>query len=339
MVPIADHDDGYLAATLTYIRNSWGNRAERVTEKEMNRIREESKNLTGPLDEARLHTMMEDVPVAKRLWKLSATRKPEHLVHLLDEDPKTTWATKASMKEGDYVQVEFPHKRRMFKVILQATNDDHVEKIKVELSDNGSDWHVVADQVTGKRGTTVIPFPSSVGKFLRVTNLEARQNWWQLEAIDIIGPGMGDIDEYPESTRHYAQIREGKIIKNGWGDFRQNESAGGGPLKLAGTVFPKGIGSHAYSELAFDLTDKGYKRFYAQVGHDDGGHDTVTEFNVLLDNEVVFTSGDMAKGQAPQVVDLDVSNAKEIRLIVDIGSDKKPEGDHANWANACFIKD
>jgi hypothetical protein len=82
---------------------------------------------------------MLDEPVAKRFWTLSATRKPELLANLLDDDLKSTWATKASMQNGDYIQVEFPHRRRLFKVILQAKNDDRPNVLIITADDLGWD--------------------------------------------------------------------------------------------------------------------------------------------------------------------------------------------------------
>jgi putative heme-binding domain-containing protein len=48
------------------------------------------------------------------------------------------------------------------------------------------------------------------------------------------------------------------------------KNANGGPLAIDGTVFQDGIGTHAASEIAFDVP-RGYQRFQARAGLDDGG--------------------------------------------------------------------
>ena len=205
------------------------------------------------------------------------------------------------------------------------------------LQRNGKSWKTVADNIKGNR-TTIIPFDMIVAKKVRVTNIEEKGKWWQLHALEIVGPGMGDIDQYKPSERNYLKLKEAKKAKNGWGSAKQNRSVGGGKLKVAGELFNHGIGAHSYSEIIYNISAKGYKRFYSKVGHDDGGQNTYLTFEVYVDGEKVFDSGDMKRGDSAKVVDISVQGASELKLIVNKGRDGKPEGDHANWGNACLIK-
>ena len=177
-----------------------------------------------------------------------------------------------------------------------------------------------------------------VAKKVRITSLEEKNNWWQLYKLEIIGPGMGDVDQYRPEDRHYLKIDDAKEVKVGWSTAKQNRSITGGQLQIAGEKFSHGIGTHAHSEITYDLRGKKFRRFYSMVGHNDGGHDTYLTFEVHVDQEKVFDSGDMKKGEPAKPLDISVEGAEELKLVVTNGRDGKPEGDHADWAHAFLVK-
>jgi putative heme-binding domain-containing protein len=55
-----------------------------------------------------------------------------------------------------------------------------------------------------------------------------------------------------------------------WGSVQVGRNANGGPLAIDGQPYPVGIGTHAFSEIAYDVP-KGYHRFRSRCGLDDGG--------------------------------------------------------------------
>ncbi|MEJ0001470.1 MAG: NPCBM/NEW2 domain-containing protein [Verrucomicrobiota bacterium] len=114
------------------------------------------------------------------------------------------------------------------------------------------------------------------------------------------------------------------------GTAAQNRSYSGNPLVVNGVTYPRGIGSHAPSEIVFALDGK-HKQFAAQVGMDDNGGPTASaQFSVLLDGREAFASGPMRYHDAAKPVALDVTGVKELRLVTaDIGDG--PQGDHADW--------
>ncbi len=126
---------------------------------------------------------------------------------------------------------------------------------------------------------------------------------------------------------------------NGWGPWERDTSNGeseggdGKPLTINGTVYPKGLGVHADSEIVY-LLDGRCSRFTADIGVDDetGGNGSVV-FAVKADAEQLFSSGIVRGGTAPQRVDVDLQGRKELRLIVTNGGDGAAY-DHADWAAA-----
>jgi beta-galactosidase GanA len=126
---------------------------------------------------------------------------------------------------------------------------------------------------------------------------------------------------------------------NGWGPVERNTSNGedaagdGRPITLGGTVYASGLGVHAASDIALDLAGR-CTRFTATAGVDDevGNGGSVT-FSVLADGVARYTSATVTGASAPLAVDVDVTGARSLRLVVGDGGDGVGR-DHADWANA-----
>jgi type 1 glutamine amidotransferase len=72
---------------------------------------------------------------------------------------------------------------------------------------------------------------------------------------------------------------------SGWGEARVNKNAGGAEMKVGGNPV-NGIGVHANSVIVFDIAGKGFTRFKAKGGIDNGGSDQNGGSSV---NFMVFT--------------------------------------------------
>ena len=103
------------------------------------------------------------------------------------------------------------------------------------------------------------------------------------------------------------------------------------PIRLYGEGFSRGIGCLSPSDMQFPLNGR-FSRFQCVVGVDETGSGSVT-FEVHVDDRKLFDSGLMLAGQAGRVVDLDVTGAKTLKLVVTDGGDG-PNYDFANWADA-----
>jgi len=73
----------------------------------------------------------------------------------------------------------------------------------------------------------------------------------------------------PQGELHLATV-PWRHASAEWGSAQVGKNANGGPLAIGGTSYADGIGTHAVSEIAYDLP-KGYRRFRARAGLDDGG--------------------------------------------------------------------
>ena len=105
------------------------------------------------------------------------------------------------------------------------------------------------------------------------------------------------------------------------------------PLTLNGTVYPKGIGAHAASDIRYAIS--GCDRFKASIGVDDfitGTSVGIVVFKVYAGATEIYDSGVMNPTTATKQIDVSIAGASELRLVVDAQGDQ--DSDHANWAEA-----
>ena len=146
-----------------------------------------------------------------------------------------------------------------------------------------------------------------------------------------------DDNKYPRRRRVYLQLKEAVSAKQGWNTPKQDKSVQSNPIRIADTTYKRGIGTHSPGEIIYNLSGYGFQRFYARVGVDDESSGTLG-YEVHVDGKLAFESGHMTRGDEAKTVDVDIAGAKQLQLIVTTGVDNQNDGDHAAWADACFIQ-
>ncbi|WP_424216506.1 sulfatase-like hydrolase/transferase (plasmid) [Streptomyces sp. BI20] len=129
---------------------------------------------------------------------------------------------------------------------------------------------------------------------------------------------------------------------NGWGPVERDASNGknaagdGTPIAFGGTVYAKGLGTHAPSDIAWHLGGVG-DRFTALVGIDDfsAKQSTVgaTRARVYGDDRLLLTTPTLTAAGGPAAVDVDVRGVRVLRLVVE-DANGKSSFDHTSWARA-----
>ncbi len=124
------------------------------------------------------------------------------------------------------------------------------------------------------------------------------------------------------------------LTSQGWGSPQANLSTEKRPLKIAGTTFEHGVGTHADSYLAIDVN--GATRFRAKVGVDDEvDREGTVEFIVTGDGKLLYRSGTIKSKEAAREIDVPLAGVKKLVLRVTDAGDGV-NYDHANWAEAIF---
>ena len=126
---------------------------------------------------------------------------------------------------------------------------------------------------------------------------------------------------------------------NGWGPVERDLSNGeqaagdGHPITIRGTEYAKGLGVHADSDVAFYLGGK-CTRFTATAGLDDEiAPDGSVSFSVVADGKTVTTTPVVTGTSAAVPLDVDVTGADQLDLVVKDGGDGNAH-DHSDWADA-----
>lgn len=139
----------------------------------------------------------------------------------------------------------------------------------------------------------------------------------------------------------YASDLGWSAMTNGWGPAERDHSLGedaagdGGPLKVAGVRFAKGLGTASPGSITYALGGK-CSRFTAHVGQDDEkGAPGSVQFSVVADGKTVYTSPVQKPGMAAAVVDVPLTGAQSVQLVTGDGGDG-PGNDHADWTDALF---
>ncbi len=121
--------------------------------------------------------------------------------------------------------------------------------------------------------------------------------------------------------------------RNGDGLPRRDRDISDQPMRVGNRRYPRGIGTHAPSEIVYVLDGK-YARFQATVSAAEPGGTVV--FQVFADDKTLFDSGVLRNGQA-KTVDVPLTGVRRLRLVVTDGGDGY-FSDSANWADARVMK-
>ena len=111
----------------------------------------------------------------------------------------------------------------------------------------------------------------------------------------------------------------------------------GGPLRVAGGRYERGIGVHSKSVLEYDL-DGAYREFVTSFGMDDNsGRGANVKVVILVDGQQRFERADVVAGVLHGPVRVDVSGARRLELVVDFGLNGDIQ-DRFDWIEPGLVK-
>jgi len=99
----------------------------------------------------------------------------------------------------------------------------------------------------------------------------------------------------------------------------------------------RGLGTHSYCRLEFDISGADYQSFSATVGLDRESRQRGDCLVAVEGDGQELWSAHISGDQAPQPIDLDVRGVRRLALVVKPGN-HLDLGDHVNWVNARLIK-
>jgi len=151
----------------------------------------------------------------------------------------------------------------------------------------------------------------------------------------IVGASTTPAAAAPKARIVYLDELDVRLSSCGWRSTRKNKSVGGAPLKIAGKPYKRGVGTHAHGIFRVKLDGK-TTRFTAMVGIDsESGNNGSAEFQVIVNKKIIWKSGVMKGGQAAKPVEVNLTGAKMVDLVVTTGGNDYGS-DHTDWADAKF---
>jgi hypothetical protein len=133
----------------------------------------------------------------------------------------------------------------------------------------------------------------------------------------------------------YLDYLQPESVSQGWGILQKNQSVWEKPMTICGRQFLRGLGTHAPSKIVYDLNGK-YRKFQTWAGADGATTPSVT-FEIWIDGQKKWESGVMTRADQAKYVNIDVSGAKKLELVVGDGGNGVT-GDHADWADTKLIR-
>ncbi|MFD9790535.1 NPCBM/NEW2 domain-containing protein [Streptomyces sp. NPDC059070] len=146
----------------------------------------------------------------------------------------------------------------------------------------------------------------------------------------------------PSAGTHELSDLAWESATNGWGPVEKDlsnaeQAAGDGtPLTINGTVYAKGLGTHAPSSVAYYLGGT-CTSLTTRVGVDD---EVTTkgsvDFQIWRDGTLAAESGTLTSADAAKALTADLTGALEVRLVVTDAGDGI-DYDHADWAGPRLV--
>lgn len=139
-----------------------------------------------------------------------------------------------------------------------------------------------------------------------------------------------------QENRVYADDLVIKAFSEGIPSIAGKTNAAGDSIRIQRKVYKRGIGVQSLSVLTF-LVDQQATRFHSLIAPDDAANaENRYTFYVVADRKVLYESAEMAVGDIPKVVDVDVSSVKRVGLLVRVKS-LSLQRSMADWADAYFV--
>jgi mono/diheme cytochrome c family protein len=206
MVPMNSYSDAELAGVLTYVRNSFGNRAPAVTPAAVATRRTAD---AGHTNYWTLPELTQEIPALgaprerfkrRAEWKLvgnMAPRENSPLQAMLDDDPKTGYFTQdVKPFPLEWLTIELPARSKITSIDIDSRGEKSPDGqdfgwapfYSVEVSDDGKTWNKIAPHVVGEPHARLNFAAPVEARHLRIAIIE-KTSWqpWVIRELNLYG--------------------------------------------------------------------------------------------------------------------------------------------------------
>ena len=190
MVSMATNNNDWIANITTYIRNSFGNKAEPTRANQVGKLRDKFKSRKEPWTQTELEEIYPPVLANQKQWKLTASHGQSELKGCIDHDIDSRFTTGKIQSPGMWVQVELPKVSELTQITLDAgsSTGDYPRGYEVVASVDGKTWSKPIARGDGKSAVTNIKFPPTKAKFLKITQTKKHSGlYWSIHEMSLNG--------------------------------------------------------------------------------------------------------------------------------------------------------
>lgn len=189
MIPMATNDDEWIAAVLSYVRNSFGNRGTFISPADVAQARKETESRAKPWTYAELQSLLPKVIPNNKL-KVTASANSGAANKAIDGSADSRYTSEKFMEPGMWFQIELDEVTPVTGVILDTNNsvNDYPRGYEVSLSTDGTNWSAPVAKGDRKGPVTDVQFPAAPARFIRITQLgKADGNFWSIHELQVLG--------------------------------------------------------------------------------------------------------------------------------------------------------
>ena len=188
MLPLESYDDQWIAATLTYVRKSFGNNASAVTPEEVAAVRAAVKDRKTFWDSREI-LAMQPIPVSEmESWTVSASHNAGNCQNALDGNQGSRWDTGCTQAPGMWFQFDMKRPRKLTSLVLDTKNSsmDYPRDYTVHVSKDGTAWSEPVARGKGTNPVTEIVLPALETQYVRI-NQHGRSpgKFWSIHRLEV----------------------------------------------------------------------------------------------------------------------------------------------------------
>jgi len=192
MVAMASNGDRWVAAVMSYVRNSFGHQLGFIDERQVRAIREANEGRTQQWTEPELLASVPQPLPDRKAWKLTASHRAQDLPNAIDGDISTRYTTGQGMRPGMWLQIELPEPVELAGLVLDAagSRNDYPRGCEVSLSLDGENWGEPIHKAEENSPSTTIEIPRQSAKFIRITQTGENRLFWSIHDLQVLrAPG------------------------------------------------------------------------------------------------------------------------------------------------------
>lgn len=200
-------DDEWIAAALTFARNSFGNSAPVVNASDVAHVRSATADRTKPYTIEDFAAYQSIPQTTLQTWAYASSGS--HPERAVDGDVSTRFDTAGYQTPGQWFQFDMGEEYELTGLTLDTTGSDNdfPRGYEVRFSDDGESWKepIASGSGSGKI-TTISLAPGSIGRFVCIIQTGEKQgNYWSIHELTVhgrpmSGPGLEPIIDTADSA-------------------------------------------------------------------------------------------------------------------------------------------